>query len=55
VICRGRKYADVSPLPLAIQDINAYLEVYPLLIDRMEFDAAIYALDQIVLDEIRSK
>lgn len=34
-----------APLPLSHEDINTYLSHEPLLIDRDEFDAAIFALD----------
>lgn len=48
VISRSRRYAGMTghPLPLSITDINDYLSIYTLLIERREFDAAIFALDE---------
>lgn len=34
-----------TPLPLSLEDINAYLKQKPLQIDPEEFEAAIFALD----------
>lgn len=34
-----------TPLPISLEDINAYLACKPLQIDRDEFEAAIFALD----------
>jgi len=34
-----------TPLPLNLDDINAYLSHKPLQIDSEEFEAAIFALD----------
>lgn len=47
IITRGRKYAGMAatPLPLSLEDINAYLKQKPLQIDPEEFEAAIFALD----------
>lgn len=47
VISRTRRYVGISgqPLPLSVTDINNYLSIYSLLIDRDEFDTAIFALD----------
>lgn len=47
VITRGRKYAGMAatPLPIDLEDINTYLACKPLQIDREEFEAAIFALD----------
>lgn len=47
VITRGRRYAGMAatPLPVSLEDINAYLASKPLQIDRDEFEAAIFALD----------
>lgn len=33
------------PLPISLHDIERFLSARPLLIDRDEFDAAIFALD----------
>ncbi len=47
IITRSRKYAGMAatPLPISLEDINAYLACKPLEIDRDEFEAAIFALD----------
>ena len=47
MISRGRKYAGMAgvPLPLSLNDIELYLASRTILIDRIEFDAAILALD----------
>ena len=47
VITRGRKYAGMAatPLPISLEDINAYFACKPIQIDRDEFEAAIFALD----------
>ncbi|EOM7100412.1 hypothetical protein ACK6HA_002541 [Escherichia coli] len=47
VISRSRRYAGSfgKPLPLSIADINDYLSICTLLIERKEFYAAILALD----------
>lgn len=34
-----------TPLPISLEDINAYLSCKPIQIDRGEFEAAIFALD----------
>ncbi|MBE5254510.1 hypothetical protein [Mixta mediterraneensis] len=34
-----------TPLPIDLEDINTYLACKPLQIDRDEFEAAIFALD----------
>lgn len=34
-----------TPLPIDLEDINTYLACKPLQIDREEFEAAIFALD----------
>jgi hypothetical protein len=39
------------PLPLSLADIDRYLSSRTLLIDRREFDAAIFALDDAWRDE----
>jgi len=41
----------VSPLPIAIRDIDAYLASRPVVVDRDLFEAAIFALD----DEYREE
>ncbi|UIW10352.1 hypothetical protein [Flyfo siphovirus Tbat2_3] len=53
MISRGRQYAGMSgvPLPLSHADIERYLEVNHLMIDRSEFDAAVLALDDAWRDE----
>jgi hypothetical protein len=47
VISRSRKYAGMAgaPLPLSLCDIERFLNSRPLLIDRNEFESAIFALD----------
>ena len=47
MISRGRKYAGMAgvPLPLSLNDIELYLASRTILLDRIEFDAAILALD----------
>lgn len=47
VISRSRLYAGMAgaPLPISLHDIECFLSARPLLIDRDEFDAAIFALD----------
>lgn len=47
IISRGRKYAGMAaaPLPISLEDINTYLACKPLQIERDEFEAAIFALD----------
>ncbi|MHA6636602.1 hypothetical protein ACX3OY_22755 [Citrobacter farmeri] len=47
VISRSRLYAGMAgvPLPISLHDIERFLSARPLLIDRDEFDAAIFALD----------
>lgn len=47
IITRSRKYAGMAatPLPVSLEDINTYLACKPLQIDREEFEAAIFALD----------
>ncbi len=49
MISRGRKYAGMAgvPLPLSLNDIELYLASRTILIDRIEFDAAILALDDV--------
>lgn len=39
------------PLPLSLSDIERYLSSHTILIDRTEFDAAIFALDDAWRDE----
>jgi len=47
LISRSRQYAGMAgaPLPLSLNDIDRYLSSRAILIDRVEFDAAILALD----------
>ncbi|EFB1405652.1 hypothetical protein F9Z73_22320 [Escherichia coli] len=47
VMSRSRRYAGMSgtPLPLSLSDINDYLKMHPVLIDRDEFEAVIFSLD----------
>lgn len=47
IISRGRRFAGQAgvPLPIAISDIDAYTTSRGTEIDRDEFDAAIFALD----------
>ncbi|WP_428945302.1 hypothetical protein ACQK5W_04270 [Pantoea sp. FN060301] len=40
-----------APLPLSLDDINSFLAYKPLLIDREEFEAAIFALDDAAREE----
>lgn len=51
VIGRSRQYVGTSgvPAPLGVGSISEYLSVYGSSIDRREFDAVIFALD----DEFR--
>ena len=53
MISRGRQYAGMAgvPLPLSLIDIDRYLATRTILIDRIEFDAAILALDDAWRDE----
>ncbi|EPL6456366.1 hypothetical protein N0G65_003551 [Providencia rettgeri] len=53
VIGRNRRYAGMSdcPLPLALIDIEQYLSSRPTAISRKEFDAAIFALDDLFREE----
>lgn len=53
MISRSRQYAGMAgvPLPLALADIDRYMQHHPVLIDRSEFDAAILALDDAWRDE----
>lgn len=44
-----------SPLPLSLGDIEQYLSSRPVLIDRSEFDAAIFALDDAELQAFSEK
>lgn len=46
-ISRSRQYAGMAgaPLPLSLNDIASFLNARPLLIDRHEFESAIFALD----------
>jgi len=57
VISRSRNYAGMaaSPLPLSLSGIEQYLSSRPLLIDRDEFDAAIFALDDAELQSFAEK
>ncbi|ECD4706736.1 hypothetical protein LL626_004558 [Salmonella enterica] len=47
VISRSRLYAGMAgaPLPIQLHDIERFISARPVLIDRDEFDAAIFALD----------
>ncbi|WP_418347446.1 hypothetical protein [Serratia fonticola] len=47
MISRSRQYAGMAgvPLPLSLTDIERYIQSRPILIDRSEFEAAIFALD----------
>lgn len=47
VISRARRYAGMAgvPLPLSLTEINEYLATHPVLIERDEFEAVIFALD----------
>ncbi|WP_432372267.1 hypothetical protein ACRPHP_16460 [Pantoea allii] len=57
VISRSRRYAGMvaTPLPLSLDDISSYLALNPLLIDRDEFEAAIFALDDAARDKWEEK
>lgn len=48
VISRSRRYVGMTeqPLQLSIRDINDHFSIYTLLIERKEFDTAIFALDE---------
>lgn len=47
VISRARRYAGMTgvPLPISLTEINEYLATHPVLIERDEFEAVIFALD----------
>ncbi|ENT4818487.1 TPA: hypothetical protein U2Q33_000007 [Citrobacter farmeri] len=47
VISRSRLYVGMAgaPLPISLHDIERFLSARPVLIDREEFNAAIFALD----------
>ncbi|OIX96214.1 hypothetical protein BFS14_01755 [Serratia fonticola] len=47
MISRSRQYAGMAgvPLPLSLNDIERYIQSRPILIDRSEFEAAIFELD----------
>lgn len=53
VISRSRLYAGMAgaPLPISLHDIERFLSARPVLIDRDEFDAAIFALDDAWRDQ----
>ncbi|MEY0971282.1 hypothetical protein [Providencia huaxiensis] len=53
VIGRNRRYAGMTacPLPLSLGDIDQYLSSKPTAISRREFDAAIFALDDLFREE----
>lgn len=53
VIGRGRQFvgASCSPMPISVGMISEYLSVHQSSIDRREFDAVIFAID----DEFRAK
>nr|TRO77339.1 hypothetical protein E5140_01185 [Pantoea agglomerans] len=57
MISRGRRYAGMAaaPLPLSLDDINSFLAHKPLLIDREEFESAIFALDDAAREEWEKK
>ncbi|MDM3428454.1 MULTISPECIES: hypothetical protein [Citrobacter] len=48
VISRSRRCVGMTeqPLQLSIRDINDHFSIYTLLIERKEFDTAIFALDE---------
>ncbi|GEM_PF-794580 len=50
-IARSRRYEQGTPLSLNIADLNAYCEQYELPVERYIFNAAIFAIDNIYLDE----
>ncbi|HBM9381561.1 TPA: hypothetical protein L0X85_004646 [Escherichia coli] len=45
VISRARRYAGMTGVPLSLTEINEYLATHPVLIERDEFEAVIFALD----------
>ncbi|MCZ4676461.1 hypothetical protein O4O00_19055 [Citrobacter sedlakii] len=47
VISRSRQYIGMAgiPLPISLHDTERYLASHAILIDRSEFQAAIFALD----------
>ncbi|WP_273804192.1 hypothetical protein [Providencia rettgeri] len=53
LISRGRRYTGMTgcPLPLSLTDIDRYLSARPTAISRKEFDAAIFALDDLFREE----
>lgn len=50
-IARSRRYEQGAPLSLSIADLSAYCEQYELPVERYIFNAAIFAIDNIYLDE----
>lgn len=57
VISRSRVYAGMagSPLPLSLRDIDQYLSLRPVQLDREELEACIFALDDAERDEWAKK
>jgi len=50
-ICeRGRRVTDTGPLPLSIRDVTDYLEAFPTCLDNLTFYRAIFALDNMCLE-----
>ncbi|MGJ8525176.1 hypothetical protein LMG33818_000884 [Halomonadaceae bacterium LMG 33818] len=54
-IARMRRYAEGFPVPLSLIEIDRYVERFPILIDRDEFDSAIYAMDEVMLDNMQKE
>ncbi|MGJ8518014.1 hypothetical protein LMG33810_002373 [Carnimonas sp. LMG 33810] len=54
-VARMRRYSEGIPLPLSLIEIEQYLQRHPTVIDRDEFDAGIYAIDEIVLQHFKEK
>ena len=53
VIRRARTYTAMgAPLPITITDVNAYVNAHPPAMLRTEFDAAIFAMDDLTVEQI---
>ena len=50
VLVRGRRYEQRVMLPLSLHDLAVYCDSYDIGVTRQEFDAAIFALDNLYLE-----
>ena len=50
VLMRGRRYEQGVMLSLSLHDIAVYCDSYDIGVTRNEFDAAIFALDNLYLE-----